>query len=180
LAKSTIAIEGISCAACVRRIEEGLKTLEGVREAAVNFATSRATVEYDPAVLDEGAIRNRIEEIGYVAQVPTPQDAGIKKTAVLVGGMTCAACVSEGGKLPSSSVPGVEGVSVNLRTSPRGDRLNIAAACRLASLQKGHRGRRQNEYLGIHFRGSRGDPTEAARAREIKGLRSQSRGGALS
>ena len=48
LAKETIQIQGMSCAACVRRVEQGLSTLEGVNSASVNFATERASVEYDP------------------------------------------------------------------------------------------------------------------------------------
>ncbi|MFZ2445933.1 MAG: heavy metal translocating P-type ATPase [Syntrophobacteraceae bacterium] len=167
MAKSTVAIEGISCAACVRRIEEGLKSLEGVRDAAVNFATSRATVEYDPAVLDEGAIRDRIEEIGYTAQVQAPQDAGLKKTAVLVGGMTCAACVRRV-ENALKSVPGVESASVNLATS----RATLEYSPRLADWSSLKRAIEDAgyEYLGIHGAETE-DPTEAARAREIRGLK---------
>jgi Cu+-exporting ATPase len=47
LAKETFQIQGMSCAACVRRVEKGLSTLEGVNSASVNFATERASVEYD-------------------------------------------------------------------------------------------------------------------------------------
>ncbi|MCJ7685917.1 MAG: heavy-metal-associated domain-containing protein, partial [Desulfobacteraceae bacterium] len=41
----------MSCAACVRRVEKGLADLDGVFSAAVNFATEKATVEYDQAEL---------------------------------------------------------------------------------------------------------------------------------
>src|SRR5947207_14905925 len=44
-----LAITGMTCAACARRIERTLAKASGVRSAAVNFATSRATVEYDPS-----------------------------------------------------------------------------------------------------------------------------------
>jgi len=92
LAKSSIGIEGMSCAACVRRVEEGIRSLPGVTDVAVNFATSRATVEFDPAVTGEGAIRRRIVEIGYGAP-EAPAESGLRKAVILVGGMTCAACV---------------------------------------------------------------------------------------
>ncbi|MBK6316051.1 MAG: YHS domain-containing protein [Blastocatellia bacterium] len=46
-------ITGMSCAACARTIEKTLSKAPGVRSANVNFATSRATVEYDPRG-DEG------------------------------------------------------------------------------------------------------------------------------
>lgn len=47
-------IEGMTCAACVRRAEKALAAVPGVRTARVNLATERATVEgsgIDPAAL---------------------------------------------------------------------------------------------------------------------------------
>ena len=41
---------GMTCSACVRNVERALNKTEGVDEAAVNFATERASVNYDPAV----------------------------------------------------------------------------------------------------------------------------------
>ena len=40
---------GMHCAACAVRIEGALNTAPGVSRAAVNFATGRATVEYNSA-----------------------------------------------------------------------------------------------------------------------------------
>jgi len=44
-------IQGMTCAACVRRVEQGIKELPGVLRAEVNFATERATVEYDETLI---------------------------------------------------------------------------------------------------------------------------------
>ena len=94
LAKEDFHIEGISCAACVRRLENGLNDLEGVRSATVNFATSKATVEYDSNVLNDEEIKQRIRDIGYDATDLYPAQKGRPdKTQVIIGGMTCAACV---------------------------------------------------------------------------------------
>ncbi|HSK49650.1 MAG TPA: heavy metal-associated domain-containing protein, partial [Solirubrobacterales bacterium] len=41
-------IEGMTCSSCAGRVEKSLNGLDGV-EATVNFATERATVEFDPA-----------------------------------------------------------------------------------------------------------------------------------
>jgi Cu+-exporting ATPase len=60
----------MSCAACARAIENQLAATAGVASAHVNFATSTATVEFDPA---RAAVRNlvdAIEELGY--GVPQP------------------------------------------------------------------------------------------------------------
>lgn len=40
-------IDGMSCAACAARVERALGKLDGVTEAAVNFAGENATVSFD-------------------------------------------------------------------------------------------------------------------------------------
>ena len=47
--KLTVAVQGMSCAACVRRVEKALGGVDGVREASVNLATEKATMVFDPA-----------------------------------------------------------------------------------------------------------------------------------
>ena len=49
-------VEGMSCASCASRIERKLNRLDGVH-ATVNYATERATVEFDPALAGERADR---------------------------------------------------------------------------------------------------------------------------
>jgi len=70
-------VSGMSCAACARSIENQLASTAGVTRAHVNFATSTATVEFDPA---RAAVRNlvdAIEELGYgVPQPVAGEDAG--------------------------------------------------------------------------------------------------------
>ncbi len=48
LAKKTIGIKGMHCAACAASIEKSIAKVDGVSKAAVNFATEKAYVEYDP------------------------------------------------------------------------------------------------------------------------------------
>ena len=175
LAKRTVYVEGMSCAACMRRVEERLKSLPGVANASVNFASSKALVEYDPAALDEGSIRSRIEELGYGAQLDEPVEEGIRKTAVLVGGMTCAACVRRV-ENALGAVPGVENASVNLATS----RATIVYSPRLAdwTAVKGAIEQAGYEYLGI-YQEEAGDTAEAGRLKEIAGLRRKVAAGAV-
>lgn len=59
-------IEGMTCAACVSRVERVLKRVPGVRDAAVNLATHRATVTVDGAT-DEALVA-AIEKAGYGAK----------------------------------------------------------------------------------------------------------------
>ncbi len=58
-------IRGMSCAACANRIEQGLAKTPGVRKASVNFATARATVEYDPKSAGIRQLIKRVREVGY-------------------------------------------------------------------------------------------------------------------
>jgi Cu+-exporting ATPase len=55
----------MTCANCVATIERNLKKLDGVNSAAVNLSSERATVEFDPSVLEMGQIIDRIRRSGY-------------------------------------------------------------------------------------------------------------------
>ncbi|MFM8552905.1 MAG: cation transporter, partial [Nitrospiraceae bacterium] len=61
----TIPIEGMSCASCVAKIEQGLHQTPGVVRASVNLATEQATVEYLPKVTGPSAIADTIHQLGY-------------------------------------------------------------------------------------------------------------------
>ena len=58
-------IEGMSCASCAARIEKALSARDGVTDAAVNFASKRATVTYDPHALHRGDLASTVTELGY-------------------------------------------------------------------------------------------------------------------
>ena len=57
----TIPIEGMSCASCVARIEQGLGAMHAVARASVNLATEQATVEFLPNLTDLGVSREPSE-----------------------------------------------------------------------------------------------------------------------
>jgi P-type Cu+ transporter len=62
-------IEGMTCASCANRIERGLNKVDGVT-ATVNYATERATVEYDPVTVEPEQLIGAVEAAGYSAQLP--------------------------------------------------------------------------------------------------------------
>ncbi|HEX3041174.1 MAG TPA: heavy metal translocating P-type ATPase [Solirubrobacterales bacterium] len=62
-------IEGMTCSSCAGRVEKSLNKLEGV-EATVNFATERATVEFDPERVAPEQLLGAVEEVGYSASLP--------------------------------------------------------------------------------------------------------------
>ncbi len=70
-----LAIGGMTCASCVARVERGLNRLDGV-EAAVNLATERAHVRYDPARTSAARIVEAVARAGYsAAPVDAPASA---------------------------------------------------------------------------------------------------------
>ena len=58
-------IGGMHCAACANRNERALKSLPGVRDAAVNFALRSARVDYDPALVSERALHDAVVANGF-------------------------------------------------------------------------------------------------------------------
>ncbi|MBE5103712.1 copper-translocating P-type ATPase [Bacillus thuringiensis] len=79
-------ISGMTCAACANRIEKGLKKVEGVHDANVNFALEKTKILYDPAQTNPQQFKEKVESLGY----------GIvsDKAEFIVSGMTCAACAN--------------------------------------------------------------------------------------
>ncbi len=65
-------ITGMTCASCANRIERNLNKLDGV-SASVNYATERATVDYDPATVDTHELIAAVEAAGYQAALPAAE-----------------------------------------------------------------------------------------------------------
>ena len=63
----TIPIAGMTCAVCAQRIEKALVKIDGVSKVSVNFATEKATVEYDPQKTKLSVIKQTIQNLGYKA-----------------------------------------------------------------------------------------------------------------
>ena len=61
----TLPITGMTCANCAVTIERGLKKLPSAANVAVNLASERATLEFDPAVVALPDVIARIEKSGY-------------------------------------------------------------------------------------------------------------------
>ena len=63
--KVTLPIHGMSCASCVKKVENALSRLDGVVQASVNFATERANVQYIPGAVTMEDFRRAVKEAGY-------------------------------------------------------------------------------------------------------------------
>ncbi|MDO8627306.1 MAG: heavy metal translocating P-type ATPase [Candidatus Diapherotrites archaeon] len=60
-----ISVTGMHCASCSQTIEKALKKLPGVASANVNFASSKAFVQYTPQTVGEKEFYSAIEKSGY-------------------------------------------------------------------------------------------------------------------
>jgi Cu+-exporting ATPase len=166
----SLAVGGMTCAACVRRVEKALSNVPGVKEASVNLATEKATVDYDPTQATMEAIRSAVEEAGYEVR-----ETASGSSTVSVGGMTCAACVRRVEKALSKA-PGVKEASVNLATEKATisyDPTKIGENdFEKIIVEAGY------EYRGVESEELR-DLEKEAREREFQGLRKRFIGGVI-
>lgn len=73
--KVTLPIKGMHCAACVSRVEGALQKSDGVISASVNFATERASVQFDSNSTSKEALKEAIRSSGYdVAESSSDSD----------------------------------------------------------------------------------------------------------
>ena len=100
-------VEGMTCAACVARVEKALSKTPGVAAAAVNFATEKASVTYDPAQVDAPRLLQTVRDAGY--------DVTLVTESFAVTNMTCAVCAQRVEKA-LGVLPGVVRASVNFAT----------------------------------------------------------------
>jgi Cu+-exporting ATPase len=68
-------IIGMTCASCANRIERKLNKLDGVT-ASVNYATEKATVEYDAITVQPEQLAGAVQAAGYQAVLPSDEPQG--------------------------------------------------------------------------------------------------------
>lgn len=104
----TLPITGMSCANCAGNIERGLNKLNGIQDAAVNFAAEHAMVRFDTEKVDIAALVNSVQRSGY--KVPAAH------VELPITGMTCVNCAANIEKALNHKVDGVVNASVNFAT----------------------------------------------------------------
>ncbi|MPY67561.1 copper-translocating P-type ATPase [Deinococcus sp. SDU3-2] len=154
-------IGGMTCAACVGRVERGLKKVDGVENAVVNLATERATVTFDPARTTPAALVQQVEDVGYEARTA--------ELSFPVEGMTCAACVGRVERALGKT-EGVLNASVNLATE-RATVTYLPAATTPAALRDAVRGAGYDVPDEASQAQSRLDADRERKAAEIAALR---------
>ncbi len=157
-ANHSIAIEGMTCASCVGRVEKAIAKVPGVVKASVNLATERADIAFSGAP-NVSAVVDAVRNAGYSVD---------EKTIELdIEGMTCASCVGRVEKA-LKAVSGVSDASVNLATERATVRVagNAVSGARLAEAIS-QAGYKANEIVADKARGDEPDRREA----ELRGLK---------
>ncbi len=97
-------IVGMTCANCANTVERALKKTAGVDAAAVNFASERASVQFDPAQVSPAQLIERVRQAGY--------DVTLAHAELPILGMTCANCANTVERT-LKRLPGVHSAGVN-------------------------------------------------------------------
>ncbi|HEV2236786.1 MAG TPA: heavy metal translocating P-type ATPase [Ktedonobacterales bacterium] len=76
---TTLAVEGMTCASCARRVERALARVPGVAEASVNLATERATISATDDAPTLEALIAAVSAAGYGAEplASAPEAPGV-------------------------------------------------------------------------------------------------------
>ncbi|SUM59096.1 copper-transporting ATPase copA [Staphylococcus petrasii] len=104
--KTTLAITGMTCAACSNRIEKRLNKMDHV-DAQVNLTTEKANIKYASSEYKVNDFVEIVQKLGY--------DVATDKAELDITGMTCAACSNRIEKVLNKTA-GVKQATVNLTT----------------------------------------------------------------
>lgn len=113
MAKCTLNITGMTCAACARAVERSVGKIDGVESANVNLATEKLSVEYDEDKVDISRIIEAVEKAGYGAE--EEESLSIRDISIPIEGMTCTAC-AKAVERAINKLPGIKEVNVNFAT----------------------------------------------------------------
>ncbi len=102
-----LAVDGITCAACMMKIERGLAAIPEITKARVNLTSHRLAVEWREGALDPMRVIERVSELGYKAypfDPAQPEDEQERQAAFLLRCLAVAAFAAMNVMLLSVSV----------------------------------------------------------------------------
>ncbi len=75
LEKVELVVLGMTCASCTMSVENALKKVDGVISATANLATRKATVEFNPSLVNVSILEKAIKDVGYDVEKSIEEDA---------------------------------------------------------------------------------------------------------
>lgn len=177
-ASLTLSIRGMSCASCVRRVENSLTQMTGVGDVSVNLPLEKAVLKFDPHSVKAEDIVQKIINLGYEASVESsdvPEKQSVKTITISIGGMSCASCVKRV-ENALNSLPSVE-ASINFATEAASIKYNTAQTTKeqlkQAIIEAGYKVTevQDEEEQAVKSEESPGDKLMERREDEIRDLR---------
>ncbi len=65
----TLTVRGMTCGGCATRVEEALKSTNGVQEVHVSYERGRAVIKYDDQKVTAEKLREVIQSTGFFCEV---------------------------------------------------------------------------------------------------------------
>ncbi|MDP3765901.1 MAG: copper ion binding protein, partial [Nanoarchaeota archaeon] len=87
--RKELSVSGMHCASCASTIEKSIKKVKGVATANVNFATEKATIEFDDKITSVSDVESAVEKAGY--KIIKTEGAGVLSLKII--GMDNPHCV---------------------------------------------------------------------------------------
>lgn len=115
MSKVTLNLRGMHCASCANSIQSATRSISGVVNSNVNFATEEAVVEFDEKKTSTSAIQKVIQDIGYEAILPDQIDGDSDKKARLTENQDLTRKVWVGGVISVVLVTGVLSMMIGIQ-----------------------------------------------------------------
>lgn len=81
IVKITVPVKGLHCASCALTIEKTLGKTPGIKNINVNFATEKATIEYDKSKISLSKLNDYIKPLGYELEYELNQNEILQNEA---------------------------------------------------------------------------------------------------
>lgn len=113
-----IGVNGMHCQSCVQSIEGHIGPLPGVSQIQVSLQDAAALVVYQPLLVTQEELKDKIEDMGFDATSLTADQGDVfnatQTVTIWIVGMTCNSCVqSIEGRI--SQATGVRSITVSLK-----------------------------------------------------------------
>ncbi|XP_038577483.1 copper-transporting ATPase 2 [Micropterus salmoides] len=111
-----IKVDGLHCQSCVQSVEGQIGPLTGVSHIQVSLQDGTAMIVYQPLLVTQQELRDRIDDMGFSATLLADDASGpdIQTVTIWIVGMTCNSCMqSIEGRI--SQMTGVQSIVVSLK-----------------------------------------------------------------
>lgn len=77
--ETTIKVKGMHCVSCENKVKEGILSVNGVKDAKVDYVSEKATIKFDDEKTNIKNIMNTIKNVGYQPEELKESKSFLKK-----------------------------------------------------------------------------------------------------